>query len=76
MTLSRRLTDDIAHEDALRAAWGPPVEIPAPAAEAAGYPRWRPWRAFTCPRCRLLIEERHLVVHDDFHTRLDMWLAE
>ncbi|GAA3278253.1 hypothetical protein GCM10020260_00140 [Nesterenkonia halobia] len=72
----RSLSDYNAQDAALRAAWGPSVEVPAPAMDEAGYSRWKPWRAFRCLRCRLLIEERHLVVHADFHDRLDAWLAE
>lgn len=28
------------------------------------------------PDCRVLVEERHLVLHHDFHERLRAWLAE
>lgn len=72
----RSTAEDMRLDAQLRAAWGPAVEVPSPDRDEAGYRRHTPWRAYTCPDCRALVVEQHLVLHHDFHERLRRWLAE
>lgn len=75
--MTKRSTGEyIAAGERLRTAWAPAVEVPSPGRDENGYRRHTPWRAYVCPECRALVEERHLVLHYDVHERLRAWPAE